>query len=45
MKGYIINPDKEYTKKIIEKESGNEGTIYVNGDFTNKFKAYFRQKV
>lgn len=34
-----------YTKKIIEKESGNEGTIYVNGDFTNKFKAYFRQKV
>ena len=34
-----------YTKKIIEKESGNEGTIYVNGDFTSKFKAYFRQKV
>ncbi len=34
-----------YTKKIIEKESGNEGIIYVNGDFTNKFKAYFRQKV
>ena len=34
-----------YTKKIIEKESGNEGTIYENGDFTNKFKAYFRQKV
>lgn len=34
-----------YTKKIIEKESGNEGTIYVNGDFANKFKAYFRQKV
>lgn len=34
-----------YTKKIIEKESGNEGTIYVNGDFTDKFKAYFRQKV
>lgn len=34
-----------YTKKIIEKESGNEGTIYVNGDSTNKFKAYFRQKV
>ena len=34
-----------YTKKIIEKESGNEGTIYVKGDFTNKFKAYFRQKV
>lgn len=34
-----------YNKKIIEKESGNEGTIYVNGDFTNKFKAYFRQKV
>lgn len=30
---------------IIEKEKGNEGYIYVNGDFNNKFKPYFRKKV
>lgn len=34
-----------YTKKIVEEEAGNEGTIFVNGDFTNKFKAYFRETV
>ena len=26
-------------------EAGKEGTIYVNGDFSNKFRAYFREKV
>ena len=34
-----------YIKKIMEAEEGKEGTIFVNGDFTNKFKAYFREKV
>lgn len=35
-----------YIKEIMEKyEAGKEGTIFVNGDFTNKFKAYFREKV
>lgn len=34
-----------YVKKIMELEEGKEGTIFVNGDFTNKFKAYFREKV
>ncbi len=30
---------------IMEKEKGNEGTIFVNGDFYKNFKPYFRQKV
>ena len=30
---------------IIEAEKGIEGDIFVNGDFNNKFKAYFREKV
>ena len=34
-----------YVKKIMELEEGKEGTIFVNGDFSNKFKAYFREKV
>lgn len=34
-----------YIKKIMETEVGEEGTIFVNGDFSNKFKAYFRKKV
>ena len=35
-----------YIKEITEKyEAGKEGFIYVNGDFNNKFKAYFREKV
>ena len=35
-----------YIKEIMEKyEAGKEGTIFVNGDFSNKFKAYFREKV
>lgn len=34
-----------YVKKIMETEVGEEGTIFVNGDFSNKFKAYFRKKV
>ena len=40
-----LNTKMLYVKKIIEEESGKEGTIYVNGDFSNKFKAYFREKV
>ena len=31
--------------EIIEKEDGIEGDIYVDGDFNNKFRAYFREKV
>ncbi|MBR3003239.1 MAG: FtsQ-type POTRA domain-containing protein [Clostridia bacterium] len=35
-----------YIKEIMENyETGKEGTIYVNGDFTKNFKAYFREKV
>lgn len=34
-----------YVISIIEKEKGNEGDIFVNGDFNNNFKAYFREKV
>lgn len=35
-----------YIKEIMENyEAGKEGTIYVNGDFTKNFKAYFREKV
>lgn len=30
---------------ILEKEQGIAGDIFVNGDFNNKFKAYFREKV
>ena len=30
---------------IWEKEQGIAGDIFVNGDFNNKFKAYFREKV
>ena len=30
---------------ILEMEKGVAGEIFVNGDFNNKFKAYFREKV
>lgn len=40
-----LNTKLLYVKKIIELEEGKEGTIFVNGDFTNNFKAYFREKV
>jgi len=30
---------------IMEKEKGNEGEIYVDGDLNNKFRTFFRQKV
>lgn len=30
---------------IMEKEKGNEGEIYVNGDLNSKFRTFFRQKV
>ena len=34
-----------YVQKIIEKEKGKEGEIFVNGDLNNKFNPYFREKV
>ena len=41
-----LNTKMLYVKEIMEKyETGKEGTIFVNGDFNNKFKAYFREKV
>lgn len=40
-----LNTKMLYVKKIIEDESGKEGTIFVNGDFSNNFRAYFREKV
>lgn len=44
--GSNLNTKMLYIKEIVEKyEAGKEGTIFVNGDFNNKFKAYFREKV
>lgn len=44
--GSNLNTKILYIKEIIEKyEVDKEGTIYVDGDFSNKFKAYFREKV
>ena len=44
--GSNLNTKILYIKEIMEKyEAGKEGTIFVNGDFNNKFKAYFREKV
>lgn len=40
-----LNTKMLYVKKLMELEAGKEGTIFVNGDFSNKFKAYFREKV
>ncbi len=34
-----------YAISIMEQEKDYEGDIYVNGDFNNKFRAYFKQKV
>ncbi len=34
-----------YIKDILEKETGREGKIFVNGDFTEGFQAYFREEV
>ena len=33
-----------YIKKILEKEEGKTGTIYVNGDISSGFKPYFREE-
>lgn len=33
-----------YIKDILEKEEGKEGKIFVNGDFTEGFQAYFREE-
>ncbi len=33
-----------YVKLILEKEKGNEGKIFVNGDLNSGFKPYFREK-
>ena len=33
-----------YIRKILEKEEGNSGTIFVNGDFSSGFKPYFREE-
>ena len=44
--GSNLNTKILYIKEIVEKyEVDKEGTIYVDGDFSNKFKAYFREKV
>lgn len=44
--GSNLNTKILYIKEIIEKyEIDKEGTIFVNGDFSDKFKAYFREKV
>ena len=34
-----------YVKAILEAEEGNEGDIFVNGDFNNGFQPYFRKKM
>lgn len=33
-----------YTKTILEKEEGNSGKIYVNGNVNNGFKPFFREE-
>ena len=44
--GSNLNTKILYIKEIVEKyEVDKEGAIYVDGDFSNKFKAYFREKV
>ena len=44
--GSNLNTKILYIKEIMEKyEAGKEGSIFVDGDFNNKFKAYFREKV
>lgn len=40
-----LNTKILYVKKIIEDEAGKEGKIFVNGDFSNKFRSYFRENV
>ena len=40
-----LNTKILYVKKIMELEKKKQGTIFVNGDFTKKFKPYFREKV
>ena len=34
-----------YVQAILDKNKNVAGDIFVNGDFNNKFKAYFRMKV
>lgn len=34
-----------YVNSIIEEEKGKAGDIFVNGDFNNKFKIYFRESL
>ena len=34
-----------YAMAIIEKEASKAGSVYVNGDFNNKFQAYFRESI
>ncbi len=34
-----------YAQAIIEENKGVPGEVFVNGDFNNKFRAYFRQQV
>ncbi len=33
-----------YIQKILENEEGKQGSIFVNGDFSAGFKAYFREE-
>lgn len=41
----LINDKIAYIKKILEMESGYEGEIFVNVDFSNGEYPYFREKV
>ena len=34
-----------YVKVMIEKEEGNKGEIFVNGDLNSGFKPYFRETI
>ena len=40
----MIDTKMLYIKAILDKESGNEGEIFVNMDLNNK-NPYFKQKV
>ena len=40
-----LNNKIVYAQAIMTENKGVAGEIFVNGDFNNKFRAYFRQKV
>ena len=40
-----LNNKIVYAQAIMTENKGVAGEIFVNGDFNNKFRAYFREKI